>query len=60
MTRKLLTALVLIALTVLVLVLNARGPSVKLDIGFADFALSRAIAFFCFTTVGVVIGVLLK
>lgn len=57
MTRKLLTALILIGLTVLVLVLN-RG-SVSVDLGFTSVSGMKSLVFLCFTALGVVIGVLI-
>ena len=59
MTRKLLTALILIGLTVLVLVLNSRG-SVSVAFGFGDLSGMKSLVFFCFTAVGVAIGLLMK
>ena len=59
MSRKLLGALVLIAVVVIVLLLNVSG-GVKLDFALFKLEPSRAIAFFAFTAVGVVIGLLLK
>lgn len=59
MTRKLLTALILIGLTVLVLVFNARGPSVSVNLGFASVSGMKSLVFLCFTAIGVAIGVLI-
>lgn len=59
MSRKLLMALILIALTVVVLLLNNSG-SIKLDLGITDLNLATAMALLSFTSVGVVIGLLLR
>jgi uncharacterized integral membrane protein len=58
MTKKLLTALILIGLTVLVLVFNSGSVSVNLLV--SQVSGHKALVFFAFTAVGVVIGVLLK
>ncbi|OQA29703.1 MAG: hypothetical protein BWY59_00130 [Verrucomicrobia bacterium ADurb.Bin345] len=59
MTRKLLTALILIGLTVLVLVLNSRG-SVSVNLLLGQVSAMKSLIFFCFTAVGVAIGLLMK
>jgi hypothetical protein len=59
MSRKLLMALVLIALTVVVLLLNNSG-SITLDLGITDLKLATAMALLSFTSIGVVIGLLLR
>jgi hypothetical protein len=58
-SKTLIIALVLLMLTVLVLLFNARG-SVDINLLFASFSPSKAMAFLGFTSVGVVIGLLLK
>lgn len=58
MTKKLLLALILIGLTVLVLVFNNESVSVNLLV--SEIKGHKALVFFAFTAVGVVIGVLLK
>lgn len=59
MSRNLLIALVLIALTVVVLLLNNSG-SVTIDLLFTDIRPPTAMAFLGFTGVGVVIGLILR
>jgi hypothetical protein len=54
-----LIALVLIALTVVVLLLNT-GGSLNLDLGVTTLRLATPMALLSFTVVGVVIGILLK
>ena len=58
MTKKLLTALILIGLTVVVLLFN-RG-SVAVDLILTSVSGFKSLVFLGFTAVGVVIGVLLK
>lgn len=61
MSRRLVFALVLIALIVLVLLANTGGRSVSVNFGFYEIKrVSQSVAFFSFTLVGVVIGLLLK
>ncbi len=59
MSKTLIIALVLLMLTVLVLLFNARG-SVDINLLFATFRPSKAMVLLGFTSVGVVIGLLLK
>ncbi|MDI6774217.1 MAG: DUF1049 domain-containing protein [Verrucomicrobiota bacterium] len=59
MSRKLLGALVLIALVVIVLLINV-GGRVNLDFRLFELEPPRAIALFAFTAVGVIIGLLIK
>ncbi len=59
MNRKLLFALLLLGLTVIVLLLNV-GGDVRLSLGFNEWKLARALVYFGFTAVGVLIGLLLK
>lgn len=58
MSKKLISALLLIAITVIVLLLN-RG-SVGINFIIADVSMQKALAFLMFTAIGVAIGVLLK
>ena len=58
MSKRLLWALILIGVLVLVLVMQ-RG-SVSVELGFAAFKAIKAIIFFAFAALGVVIGTLLK
>lgn len=58
MTKKLLFALILIGLTVVVLVMNRGSVEVNLILGSVNGM--KSIVLFCFTAIGVAIGVLLK
>ncbi len=58
MSKKLLSALILIALTFIVLLFN-RG-SVDVDLIVTSFKGFKPLVFFGFTALGVIIGVLLK
>jgi uncharacterized integral membrane protein len=58
-SKTLIIALVLLMLTVLVMLFNARG-SVDLNLLFDTFSVSKALVFLGFTSVGVVVGLLLK
>ena len=60
MTKKLAIALALIGFTALVLVFNTRGMRINLDLIITDVDAVRSVIFFGFTTVGVLIGLLLK
>ena len=59
MNRKLISTLVVIALTVIVLLLNVGGRA-RIDLYFAELSMRAAFAYLSFTAVGVLIGVLLK
>lgn len=59
MGKQLLTALVLIALTVVVFLLNS-GGTLALDIGFTTIRSSPAMIYLGFSTVGVIIGILIR
>lgn len=60
MSKKLMTALLLIALTVIVLLLNARD-SMTLNLGIAGaHQASAAMIYLGFAGVGVVVGLLLR
>ncbi len=59
MSRRLLSALLLIAVTVIVLLLNT-GGHVAVSLKFFDLSGARAVVFFLFTAIGVAIGLLLK
>ena len=58
MNKRIAYALTLIAVTAIVLILN-RG-SVEIELGFASIKALKALAFLCFTGVGVAIGFLLR
>jgi len=58
MSKKLLWALVIMALSVIVLIFN-RG-SVSVDLLFAQVSALKSIVFLVFMGIGVAIGVLLK
>lgn len=62
MTKKLALALALIGFTALVLVFNTRGAfnEINLNVLVTEIKTLRSVIFFGFTTVGVVIGLLLK
>ncbi len=59
MSKRLLWALIMIALVVIVLILNA-GDRVAIDLGFSQPRMVASVAFFIFTGVGVIIGLLLR
>ena len=59
MSKNLLSALLLIALLILVFIFNTRGD-VTIDVGFTKFSPVRSIAFFVFSAIGVLIGVLIR
>jgi uncharacterized integral membrane protein len=59
MSRNVLTALVLIALTVIVLLFNTK-TSVSVDVLFFQVRATAALVFLAFTAVGVMIGVFLR
>ncbi len=59
MNRKQMYALLLIAAVVLVLIFNGRGD-VKIDLVFGSITIFKSLAFMVFTTIGVVIGLLLR
>lgn len=58
MNKKIIYALVLIALTVLVLLINRQGADIKLF--FTTLSMPASFAYLTFTGIGVIIGVLLK
>ena len=58
MNKKIIYALVLIALTVVVLLLNRQGVDIKLF--FTRLSMPASFAYLTFTGIGVIIGVLLK
>lgn len=64
MSKTVLIALVLIGLTALVLVFNVKSGigTAKVDVNllFMTVSMIKAVAFFSFTAIGVVIGLLLK
>jgi hypothetical protein len=64
MSKKLLTALVLIGLVALILIYNSRGnwltePQITIDFIFTKVALLKSVAFLIFAALGTTIGVLL-
>jgi uncharacterized integral membrane protein len=59
MTKKLLSALILIAIVVIVLLLNG-GDRITVTFRLFDLAPPRSVVLFSFTAIGVVIGLLLK
>ncbi len=59
MNRKLVSTLVVIALTVIVLLLNM-GDRATIDVYFTELKMRASFAYLAFTAVGVLIGVLLK
>lgn len=59
MSKRLLWALILIALVVIVLILNT-GDRVAINLWFSEPRMIASVAFFIFTGVGVVIGLLLR
>ena len=59
MNNKILWALVLIAVTVIVLLMNRQGVDIRL-IGGVRFDMPASFAYLIFTALGVSIGVLLK
>ena len=60
MSRRLISALVLIAGVNVVLLLNAGGRGVSVSLGFWEPSMARAVAYFAFTVIGVIIGLLVK
>jgi len=59
MSKNVLTALILIALTVIVLLFNTKG-SVPVELLLFQVRATAALVFLGFTAVGVTIGVLLR
>ncbi|MDP6525879.1 MAG: hypothetical protein QGI24_08565 [Kiritimatiellia bacterium] len=59
MSKRLLWALLLIALTAILLILNTKG-AVSLNLVFGDLKMTTAVALLLFTSIGVTIGILLK
>ena len=59
MSRKLLWALLLIALSIIVLIFNT-GSSVSVSLRFLDIHAGKSLIFFVFMAVGIIIGILLK
>ncbi len=60
MSKKLLWALLLIALTIIILILNQGGGAAVSLGGRLQVEGSRSAVYFAFTALGVVIGVLIK
>ena len=59
MSKRLLYALIIIALSAIILIFNARGK-VDVELVFGPVRMVKAIAFFVFMGVGVLVGTLLK
>jgi|GEM_PF-6644336 len=59
MNKKVLIALVLIALVVLVLLMNASGGSVDIKMFWTHVSMAKSLGFFLFVVLGVIIGALL-
>jgi len=59
MSKKLLYALLIIAASVIVLLLNT-GSRVAVSLHFAELSAMKSLVFLVFIVIGVVVGVLLK
>lgn len=59
MQKRLIIALLLIAVMVVAMLLNA-GDNVRLELGITTLRLSAAMAYLGFAAVGVVVGILLR
>ena len=59
MSNKILWALVLIAVTVVILLMNRQGVEIRL-VGGVEFKMAASFAYLIFAAMGVSIGVLLK
>ena len=59
MSRRLITGLILIGVSVLILLLNAHGK-VSIEFGLFDITVLKSVAFLFFLGVGVFIGAVLK
>ena len=60
MNKKLIIALLLFALTVVVLLFSGLKPKVDINLLLTSISVFQSVAFLGFTLVGVVIGILLK
>ena len=60
MNKKLILALVLFALTVIVLLYSGMKPKVDIDLLITSVTIYKSLAFLGFTLTGVIIGTLLK
>jgi uncharacterized integral membrane protein len=60
MSKKLILALVIFAITVIVLIFSGMKPKVDIDLIITSVTIYKSLAFLGFTITGVVIGVLLK
>jgi len=60
MNKKLIFALVIFALTVIVLLFSGMKPRVDVDLIITSVTIYKSLAFLGFTLIGVVIGTLLK
>ena len=59
MSKRLIIALLLIAVMVVVMLLNA-GDNVQLELGVKTLRMAAAMAYLSFASVGVVVGILLR
>ena len=60
MNKKLIFALVIFALTVIILLFSGMKPKVDVDLIITSVTIYKSLAFLGFTLIGVVIGTLLK
>jgi len=60
MNKKLIFALIIFALTVIVLLFSGMKPRVDVDLIITSVTIYKSLAFLGFTLIGVVIGTLLK
>jgi len=60
MNKKLIFALIIFALTVIVLLFSGMKPKVDVDLIITSVTIYKSLAFLGFTLIGVVIGTLLK
>jgi hypothetical protein len=60
MSKRLLWALLLIAVSVIILILNSRGSVDITILPKVDITMVKSIAFLIFVSIGVTIGILLK
>ncbi len=59
MSRRLITGLILIGVSVLILLLNTHGK-VSIEFGLFDITVLQSVAFLFFLSVGIFIGAILK
>jgi hypothetical protein len=60
MNKKMILALVLVAITVIVLLFSGLKPKVTVDIIITSFEVYKSMAFLGFTLMGIIIGLMLK